>query len=272
MGRKHNHNRMPHRVHAVGVIAALVTLLAFHSGCARPKRRYEPPLLTTQGRAARYVKDILENPDADVRRGAIEHLAHTRHRESPRVVDVMALAARMDASDLVRCAAARALAERGGPSASATLLTLLDKPSAAEKVLSAGDAVRWEAVKGLQKLTVDGRMDHEEQTRACETGIRLLAGDPSRDVRLVAAQMLGRCGSVESAQALVQALRQSDFGVVYESERSLMRLTGRSGDRDAARWQSWLDSTPDPFADRGRLNEMLDPPARRSWWPWQGAP
>ncbi|MHC4065717.1 MAG: hypothetical protein ACYSUI_14635 [Planctomycetota bacterium] len=64
---------------------------------------------------------------------------------------------------------------------------------------------------------------------------------------------------------LIDALEQRDFGVVYESERSLMRLTGRTFEYDAPGWREWLAQTEDPFADAGRLDEVLSPPPK-GWW------
>ncbi len=257
------------------LILACIDIVVPAAGCSRAKIRHKPGILVTRGDIAWYVRAVLEHGDADVRREAINVLANVRHPDES-IVDTFDLAARADPSDAVRCAAIRALGRHHGANAVATLLAILENSSRATDRRDASDKVRWEAINALleqaHRADVDDRTPVEDRFHATDavrdTAMRLLASDPSRDVRLVAARLLGDYPSLETLHALIDALGQSDFGVVYEAERALTRLTGKTHGHRPASWKGWLASTSDPFAERGALDGTLDPRSPRRWWPW----
>lgn len=255
--------------HCSRLIMLCAIALTIALGCSQKKQRYKPAVLATESDVAGYVQRALEHKDADVRRGAIRHIAKTRHADLPIVVDGLTAAARNDPSESVRCAAIRALGKLEDQRAVETTLVLLSDPAEHPTVRPAGADLRWEAIQVLHEFVKGGIPDRHERNGAQRIAIRLLLTDPSRDVRIEAARLLGLFPTTDAARALIEGLRQRDFGIVYESERSLMRLTGRTRDHDPTRWESWLNSTPEPFADGGALDDVLDPPPRRRWWPWK---
>jgi HEAT repeat protein len=221
-------------------------LIVCGGGCHKPKVQFKPAVLATERDVVGYVNLALEHEDADVRRVSINRIAQTRYRSKPAVVDALDLIARTDGSDAVRCAAIRALGESGDAKATGTMLAILDEKSDAT-TRNAGDDVRWEAVEVLGRRAESGEAAQEQRAAVRRTALRLLAGDPSRDVRLSAARLLGSDSSMEAVHGLIDALRQRDFGVAYEAEQSLTRLTGQTFDHDSTRWAEWLASANDPF-------------------------
>lgn len=255
------------------VLVALACIVAVHavSGCSRAKRGHKRGVFKTRRDVALCIREALEHQDADVRRGAINELAELPHPSEP-TLRTFHLVAQTDSSDAVRCAALRGLSRRGGLDSLPTMLRILETTARESGRERAGGKVRWEAVRGLLEQVHRAHVDDATAAAIRETAMRLLASDPSRDVRLQAARLLGSFPAMESLRALIDALRQRDFGIVYEAERALMRLTGQTHEHDPARWQRWLTATvasdANPFAQRGTLDGTLDPPADTGWWPW----
>ena len=109
-------------------------------------------------------------------------------------------------------------------------------------------------------------MADQDQPQLRSTFARLVQEDEDRNVRLEAARGLGCLGADRTTlDVLVAALSDRDFGVVYESEQSLIRLTGMTFDYDPQAWTDWLGNTPDPFALAGHTPTSLMP-ERLSWW------
>jgi len=204
-------------------------------------------MLVTEDDVARYLSDALEHQDADIRRGSVDRIAETRYRSRPAVVDALDLIARTDASEAVRCAAIRALGESHDGKAVTTMLAVLDEGSGTGPAASASGQVRWEAIEVLRRRAVGGADAEDLGDEVGETALRLLGSDPSRDVRVSAAGLLGYHPTRAAVRGLIDALRQRDFGVAHEAQQALHRLTGRSFDHDVARWENWLASTADPF-------------------------
>ena len=205
-----------------------------------------------------------ESPDA--RREAVVHIARTSRLTSDIVVRVLITVVRTDQSESVRLAAVRALAKAGVPDAIDPLIEIVSAP---DETVVAPDAraggMRQAALEGLDALAVRDELSDAQRETCCAAAIRLLNGHRSRDVRVAAAGFLRHFPAAATLTALVDALGQRDFGVVYQSERSLMHLTGCRFDRDAAAWRQWLATTDDPFEHAGRLNHELYP-ERESWW------
>jgi HEAT repeat protein len=234
-------------------------------GCSGSWHFQKSPVFVTEADAARYLREALNGAGADDRREAIQQISRTRFVSQATVVEGMSTIARTDHSPSVRCAAVRALALAQAEPAAAPLLAILSEHPENAGCLPPDDTVRWDALDALLPRAQRGALPAEQQAELSESARRLLAGNASRDVRMAAARILGCLPRPEVLSALVDALRQRDFGVVYEADRSLMALTGHDFQHDPAAWSQWLEKTNDPFAERGRLDARMRP-ARSGWW------
>lgn len=252
----------------VCVVYCLVSLwLGAPAGCTQGQPRYKPAFLASRADIAAYVRDALEHPSADVRRQAIQQIVQTNHADLPLVIDAFSLIARTDTSESVRCAAVRALAGRDAPQAVETMIAILGAAAGQSGVRAAGARLRWEAMQVLHARAQAGKVPETMRLSVRDIGMDRLNGDPSRDVRLTAAKLLGYDADVASVRALIGALWQNDFGVQYEAERSLMRLTGVTHNHDPTEWSRWIEATAEPFAQRGALDDRLDG-RRKGLWPF----
>jgi hypothetical protein len=226
--------------------------------CSGSRTLHKHPAFVTEADAAWYLSGALDGDNPDVRRDQIVQLSKTRWVTRETVVRGLALVARTDSSPSVRCAAIRGLGGSRSPAVVEPVLQILAAKSEHDPAVVAPDAtVRWDAVAVLSELLA-ARVDVGSNGDAIRvTGIRLLGNDPSRDVRVVAAELLGSFQETDVLDALIAGLEQRDFGVVYECERSLMRITGQSHDHDPVAWRQWRQQAGDPFADAGRLDDKL---------------
>lgn len=236
------------------ISAVLCVVLAFGFGCAKQKTVYKPPFLATKGDVKRYALIALDHQDSDVRRSAILQISRTRHAGEPVAIDTLALVARTDGSESVRCAAVRALGRQHGNKCINTMIALLRDTGGQTGIRPAGDQVRWESMKALCECADAGAITPPARATVEDLAVQALASDRFRDVQVSAAHLLGHFPTMDAARALITALRHADFAVVYEAERSLLRLTGTTHDHDPLRWSRWLESTTDPFA-KGEANQ-----------------
>lgn len=209
--------------------------------------------------------DVAANdPSPDKRRKAIQRIARTRNATDDAVVTVLSEIAVNDSSQTVRVCAIEALTRSCNPTATAAATTILSKKDDATTA-SAAPAVEVAAMDLLTGCADVGNLDDTAKEKATARAITVLNAHRSRQVRIAAAQFLGYVPRREALDALVESLAQRDFGVVYEAERSLMRLTGKTHEHDVREWKAFVESTPDPFANRGALDHQLeneDP----NWW------
>ncbi|MCP4589716.1 MAG: HEAT repeat domain-containing protein [bacterium] len=236
------------------------------TGCGRSHTRFKHPRLMNEGDCAACLETALEAESPDARREAVVHLSKTDQLSNEVVIRGLSTIAETDRSDAVRTSAVRALAKSGAPEAVGPLVKLAFRADEeVEARRPRAGAVRWAAMEGLDPLLRADRLS-EEQRQACRTGaLRLLRTHRSRDVRLASAVLLAYFPDRDVLEGLIDALDQRDFGVVYQSERSLNHLTGHRFENDSAAWRRWLTSTDDPFADSGRLADELDP-KDGNWW------
>jgi HEAT repeat protein len=68
-----------------------------------------------------------------------------------------------------------------------------------------------------------------------------------RDVRIAAADALKHYRTIDVGRALVDTLDSRDFGVAWQSHRSLVRLTGKDLRYDEGAWLSYLTGPDRPF-------------------------
>ncbi len=218
--------------------------------------------MVTERDAARYVQRALEAERADDRRDAITQVRRTRFANHETVVRACYLIARSDPSAGVRTVAVRAVAESMAAEAAQTLLEILNP----ERGDGGDGRVSVEALRGLYFLRRNDAVDETLYPTIVSTASRRVTEDPSRDVRIAAARVLGAYAKSEALNALIQALDDDDFGVEYHAERSLTRLTGVEHNHDARAWRRWFAMTDAPFARRGRLDATLEPAVRLNWW------
>lgn len=244
------------------LVAALIVL----PGCSNPRKLHKHRAFVTEADAAAYLREALEAENADVRREAVVRLGETRHVRRTPVIDGLILVAETDTSASVRRAAIWALGESGSDRTLPTLLGLLaDNERRDPGVRAPEESVRQEAMAAIAVAVADGADTSAYRHALQDTAVRLLAEDSSRDVRISSAQLLGYMRDEEALHALIAGLEQGDFGVVYECERSLMRMTGHTHDRDPWEWRQWVALTEDPFADAGRLDDQIQQ-GQRNWF------
>ena len=68
-----------------------------------------------------------------------------------------------------------------------------------------------------------------------------------KDVRIAAADALRNYRNLDSARTLVNLLNERDFGIAWQSHRSLVLLTRRDLRYDQAAWLQFLSSNANPF-------------------------
>jgi HEAT repeat protein len=228
---------------------------------------HKHPLFVTEADAVKYLQRALESELPDERREAIDRIARTRHLKHEVVLGALSTIAATDPSPAVRCSAVAALRRSEDPAIAATLVRILDQPSTDLRPtpLPPSADVRLEAMRAAVALAELDLLPEEQQPALRDVAVRLVGQERSRDTRQASAKFLGYCRDRAVLEPLIDALTQRDFGVVYESERSLMRLTGRSFDYDPTSWRGWLEQVDDPFAEAGKLDPVLDAPPK-GWW------
>lgn len=244
----------------VFVAAAMSAVVGCH-----PPRYQKNAWLVTEGDAARYLSDAIDQPSPDHRRDAIQQLAKTRFAQHDVTVDACLLIARRDPSESVRCAAIQLAAGSQRDVVVPVLLDIADGNGAPGVTTCGRDGLA--SLNGLLPHVREGRLSSEQAGRLMQIAIRRLGQGESRDVRIASAMILGEIPRRESVAALVGSVRDADYGIAYQAERSLMHLTGVTHDHDPQAWQDWLRSNPDWFAERGALDGQLEPVEPAHWWP-----
>ncbi len=126
-------------------------------------------------------------------------------------------------------------------------------PRYIESLEDKSDLVRLEAVKALANIPderavaplirhLEGRAHRPDPAAAAADTIE------TRDVRIAAADALRNFSRMDVAQALRGQLLDRDFGVAWQSLRSLRLMTGRNLAYDPDAWSEYLSRTSQPFA------------------------
>jgi HEAT repeat protein len=138
--------------------------------------------------------------------------------------------ARTDPDPSVRSMAIRALNRARDKRAIPIFLAALDEKN---------DSVRLEGAKGLANIP---------DPTAVAPLIRHLDNlDENVDVRVACADALRLYRTSEVAQALVRGLRDRNFGIAWQSRKSLQLMTGKDFRYDTAAWLTYLSGTNKPF-------------------------
>jgi hypothetical protein len=162
--------------------------------------RYHSPPLNEQ------VLMILD-PDADLRREGINHLAASNVAQEPQTLLLFAEVAANDTSAFVRSAAIGALADGDDPAFAGVLIDALDDPS---------PIVRADAAKGLGQLVVV----EAQQPLLDITADR----DEERPVRVEATRSLRHYRDLAVAEQLVRMLDQRELILRHEAHDSLVAI------------------------------------------------
>jgi hypothetical protein len=168
----------------------------------------------------------------DERRKGINKLVESDFGRRDPYTKRYAQIASTDPDFLVRATAIRALnRSRYRPATPVFIEALKDKDAHA--------MVRLEAAKALANIP-----DPNAATALVDT-INNAAED--RDVRIAAADALKHYKQIDVARALASKLRGNDFGLAWQSRKSLENLTGRDLRYDQTAWFAYLSGPTKPF-------------------------
>lgn len=177
-------------------------------------RREALGLLATLGKtfqASRILGVLRDDTDSSVRQAAALSLVRTFDEHDRAIVEKGLLSAMEDPDFGVREAAAFALGELGGSAAESRLTRAVKDAKAPPKV-------RRSSAEGLGKM---------HSAAAVPALIDALRG-PDADLRQGAAVALGAIGDPRAGDALLAALKDSNFYVRLEADRALKKLRSRS--------------------------------------------
>lgn len=201
----------------------------------------------------------------DERREAVVRIAESRYADSEEAFNVLDVVARTDNESQIRCIAVRGLARYDDDRPVATLLKIMQAGDNSEQALPPGEDLRWEVARTLLIMDEKGLLADDQRDLAADIFIDLLQGDSSRNVRIIAAEALGRFQQRKVFAPLIVALRDRDFAIADQAEQSLIALTGVTHHYDADAWEQWIASTDAPFADAGTIPEDARS-SGPSWW------
>jgi HEAT repeat protein len=241
----------------------LLTPTLLSSGCTQQDKRpwiYRSP--------EQNYKTALESESGDQRRDAVVRIAESTYYDADPAFAVLDTLARTDPVVQVRCIAIRAFAHYKDARPIPALLTILQAKPGSDQALPADADIRWETVQALLMLTRRGVLGDDQRPVLRDILIKFVESDPSRSVRITSAEGLGEIKDREVFAPLIRLLRNKDFGIADQAERSLIRLTGVTHDYDANAWEAWVASTQDPFAHAGET-PVTTRPAGPTWWDQQ---
>jgi hypothetical protein len=230
------------------MIVSSVFIAFFFFGCIERKMEFSLYQRTPQESALIAMK----SNNADDRYRCLVELEKSKAYRADWAVKAMLVIAKSDPSSSVRALAVHNLGRLNDPKVWPVLAQAMD---------DADDRVRFEAAWGLSQNTLTRSPENAEALNAVQKALlRGLASDRNVDVRLNAARALGQLQDSTVLMALIAALKDTDFAIKYESEQSLIRLTGRTFHGNAGKWLTWMNETKDPFADAGKVPPELAKP------------
>ena len=222
------------------LVATTLVLLFAPAGCRMDNPDDKNPMILlleklkgdSPQEMRRKLLEQLSSPDADLRRQGVIMLGDGEAASwevTPKILGIMAAG---DDNPQVRAAAVGVLAKIDD---SEHLISVLED--------AAGDAdqlVRSEAILALgRRGALDGSSILMER----------LANDRETSIRIRSAELLKAYPQRKVVRALLAALEDEDFGVVYTARKSLAELTGKDFGYDLAAWQGWMAGTEGVFGD-----------------------
>jgi HEAT repeat protein len=238
---------MRRRLGVASLIAAVAALSGCHSGPLIDIEKLKLNAFTGAGHKSSSLAVLKERRNADARREAIQELNNPVDLSDKQVIGALADVARTDPNPAVRCTAIRALGNSSQPEAAGALAILSTAVTSSRPTTEWAD-VRADVFGQLVKLAEAGHADDRTLASALDPSVVTVTKDPARDARIAATRLLGFIRDSKAVETLVGILQQRDFGVVYEAERSLQRLTGQSFQHNAEAWKSRLAATPQPLS------------------------
>ncbi|MFA5866302.1 MAG: HEAT repeat domain-containing protein [Phycisphaerae bacterium] len=196
----------------------------------------------------------LKSSDSDIRYKTLVELANSKAIKDDWAVKAMTIVARTDPSPSVRALAIHNLGRVGDKRVLPTLIEAFEDDDARVRIESAWATTQVDIfAKGTEEKIIQD---------AKKVLVKTLAEDSSIDVRLNSAKALGQFKDHDVLLALIAALKDAEFVVRHESERSLIRLTGITFQGNVDRWLAWTQQTKDHFKNAGQIPPQLAEPKR----------
>ncbi|MCS6978458.1 MAG: HEAT repeat domain-containing protein [Gemmatales bacterium] len=192
--------------------------------------------------------------DGDLRARAYRRLKTTGSpEEQAKLIQMLAEAAKSEKDLVSRLAAVEKLGEFKDPQAFQALQEAFYAPANAQ---ARDPVVRIAAVQGMAKTG---------NAAAVPILSEVVLRDPSRDVRLAAADGLGRFQSADAANALVKVLKEErDIALRHKANESLRQMTGKQLPPQADQWEAYLQQRIGP--DRQIAREPKSPLQQVMFW------
>lgn len=186
---------------------------------------------------------IRESRDPGLRRAAFEFLGETKHlhgdaAERDEISGILALAYSVEADVQTRIAILGSVAR-------------LESPKRVEVFIQAAadkdPSVRMASCRHL---------GHVASPQAAAQLDQLLVSDTNIDVRLAAADALGKISTRESAMSLLGGIEDSDVALRYRCRESLKQITGKDHAGNVAEWREEIQTAN--FEQPVNRNRKLD--------------
>jgi HEAT repeat protein len=198
--------------------------------------------------------DVLaKSQDGDMRARAYRALQEPRphggsDEDQTRMIELLATAAKSERDLICRLAATEKLGEFKDGRAHQALSDAFYAPA---NFQCQDPVVRVAAIQGMAKVS---------DPAAAQTLAEAVARDPARDVRLAAAEGLGRFQSYQATTALVKVLKEEkDVALRYQAAESLKQITGKDLPPQADQWEQYIQGRtgPDQQITREPSNKSL---------------
>ncbi len=248
------------------MLVILIAAAVISGGCADKFRDSKPAMMLSGSDVSHYIAVAKNDPFADERRGAVQRLGESKQVSDPMVIETLIEVATNDESEPVRSSAMLVLDTTQSPEACNAAIAIL-RQDAQLKLPADNASVRSTALNTIRHCVDENRVSVEELAPSVALAGDVVAKDRSRHVRLEAVRLLGCFPKREALDVLISALSQRDFGICYEAEKSLHRLTGESYDCDAENWRNFVSKSANPFANAPNGSPQEEQ-TKRSWWKW----
>ena len=246
-GRK----RLMHRLW----LLTLICLLALPLGLGCSGKKYEIRFRKRSPQAVTI--DALKNDNPDIRYKSLKELAKSNSYKDDWAVMSIEVIARTDPSPSVRALAVHTLGRVADKEVVKVLKEALNDPNG---------RVRAEAAWALAQIDFENiGMNKKERESVSQALSASLASDESVDVRINSAMALEHFKDRKVLYALIAALKDKDFAVQFQAEKSLVLLTGKTFYGNADKWVAWFEDTKNPFENSGHIPPELVKPKRSSW-------
>ncbi len=183
------------------------------------------------GARKRNAEMLADKQNADRRREGIMNLVDRPYGEvSPYTVAYAAIVRDTSQEYLVRAAALRALNRSRASEFQPLYLEQLADPN---------EIIRLEACKALNRMP---------DPAAVPTLMKLaVRPEENKDVRIAAVEALRHYKRLDVARTLVPLLSEREFGIAWQSRRSLQEITGQKNGYDEAKWLQYLSNPAKPL-------------------------